>query len=60
MVEVAETEQVVRVVVVMECRVRGKPEEVPDTVELLEWRWCDGGPYWSSSVGGCGAKSERA
>ena len=58
MVGAAEIKQVERVVVVVECRVRGKLEEVLDTVVLLEWR--RSGPYWSPSIGGCCSKSERA
>ena len=37
--------QVERVVVVVECRVWGKLEEVLGTVVLLEWK--RSGPYWS-------------
>ena len=57
-VGVAEIEQVERAVVVVECRVWGKLEEVLDTVVWLKWRWS--GPYWSPSNGGCCSKSERA
>ena len=44
-VGVAGIKQVERVVVVVECRVWGKLEEVLDTVVLLEWK--RSGPYWS-------------
>ena len=58
MVEVAEIEQVERVVVVVECRGQGKLEEVLDTAVLPEWM--RSGPYWNPNIGGCCSKSERA
>ena len=42
MVEAVEIRQVERIVVVAECCVMGKPEEVLDMVVLPEWGW--GGP----------------
>ena len=58
MVGVVEIKQVERVVVVVECRVLGKLEEVLDTVVLPEWM--RSGPYLSPNIGGCCPKSERA
>ena len=58
MVGVVEIRQVERVVVVAECCVMGKLEEVLDMVVLPEWR--RSGPCWSPKIGGCCAKSGRA